>query len=924
MCQYGAAPSPSPLPQGEGEEYGLDDRSAREGRPSPDALLQDAQGETRGRLKIFMGAAPGVGKTYEMLSAAQARKREGADVVIGVVETHGRKETEALLDGLEVIPRRAAEYRGRTLQEMDLDALIARRPQLALVDELAHSNAAGSRHPKRYMDVEELIAAGIDVYTTLNVQHVESLNDVVARITRIRVRETVPDSVIDKADDIELIDLTPDDLIQRLKDGKVYVPHQAERAIRHYFSTGNLTALRELALRRTAQRVDEQMVRYMQAHAIPGPWAAGERVLACIGSDPSSTDVVRLAKRMADSLRAPWTAIHVETGRNLNLSDAERDRIADAMRLAERLGAETVTLPGQDVAGTIGDYARNNNFTHIIIVQPRRSMWRELLQGSLAQQLIRQAGGASVHVVGHTREVAEQTEPPILREAVARAGDPRAYAGSLAFVAVSLGIALLLHQMLSVASVAMAFLTAVLVSAVVYGLWPALFASFLSVLAYNFFFLPPLYTFTIEDPENVAALFFFGVTAVIASNLTARVRAQAIVARQRARTTEELYQFSRKLAGAANLDDLLWATVHQIALMLKVRVVILLPEEGTVVVRAGFPPEDALDAADVAAARWSWEKNHVAGRGSDTLPGAKRLFKPMNTGRGAVGVIGIDSDEPGPILVPDQHRLLDALSDQAALAIERVNLVEDVDRARLAVETDRLRAALLTSISHDLRTPLASILGSATSLSTHGETLDRTTRLDLIHNIQDEAERLNRFIGNLLDMTRLETGPLRVNTGPVELSDVIGSALRRARKILADHRTEVSLQHDLPMLDVDEVLFEQVMFNLLDNAAKYAPAGSLITIRGWREDGRVGVQVLDEGSGIPQSDLERIFDKFYRGGAADRRRAGTGLGLAICRGFIESMNGTIVASNRTDRSGAVFTLKLPVFANAERPAETIE
>ncbi len=924
MCRYGAAPSPSPLPQGEGEEYGLDDRSAREGRPSPDALLQDAQGETRGRLKIFMGAAPGVGKTYEMLSAAQARKREGADVVIGVVETHGRKETEALLDGLEVIPRRAAEYRGRTLQEMDLDALIARRPQLALVDELAHSNAAGSRHPKRYMDVEELIAAGIDVYTTLNVQHVESLNDVVARITRIRVRETVPDSVIDKADDIELIDLTPDDLIQRLKDGKVYVPHQAERAIRHYFSTGNLTALRELALRRTAQRVDEQMVRYMQAHAIPGPWAAGERVLACIGSDPSSTDVVRLAKRMADSLRAPWTAIHVETGRNLNLSDAERDRIADAMRLAERLGAETVTLPGQDVAGTIGDYARNNNFTHIIIVQPRRSMWRELLQGSLAQQLIRQAGGASVHVVGHTREVAEQTEPPILREAVARAGDPRAYAGSLAFVAVSLGIALLLHQMLSVASVAMAFLTAVLVSAVVYGLWPALFASFLSVLAYNFFFLPPLYTFTIEDPENVAALFFFGVTAVIASNLTARVRAQAIVARQRARTTEELYQFSRKLAGAANLDDLLWATVHQIALMLKVRVVILLPEEGTVVVRAGFPPEDTLDAADVAAARWSWEKNHVAGRGSDTLPGAKRLFKPMNTGRGAVGVIGIDSDEPGPILVPDQHRLLDALSDQAALAIERVNLVEDVDRARLAVETDRLRAALLTSISHDLRTPLASILGSATSLSTHGETLDRTTRLDLIHNIQDEAERLNRFIGNLLDMTRLETGPLRVNTGPVELSDVIGSALRRARKILADHRTEVSLQHDLPMLDVDEVLFEQVMFNLLDNAAKYAPAGSLITIRGWREDGRVGVQVLDEGSGIPQSDLERIFDKFYRGGAADRRRAGTGLGLAICRGFIESMNGTIVASNRTDRSGAVFTLKLPVFANAERPAETIE
>ena len=902
----------------------LDDRNSRTGRPSPDALLQEAQQETRGRLKIFMGAAPGVGKTFEMLSAAQARKREGADVVVGVVETHGRKETEALLDGLEAIPRRPVEYRGRTLHEMDLDALLARRPQLALVDELAHTNAAGSRHPKRYMDVEELIAAGIDVYTTLNVQHVESLNDVVARITRIRVRETVPDSIIDKADDIEVIDLTPDDLIQRLKDGKVYVPHQAERAARHYFSQGNLTALRELALRRTAQRVDDEMVRYMQAHAIPGPWAAGERVLACIGADPSSTDVVRLAKRMADSLRALWTAIHVETGRNLNLSDAERDRIAEAMRLAQRLGAETVTLPGQDVAGTIADYARANNFTHIIIVQPPRSFWRELLQGSLAQQLIRQAGGASVHVVGRTREAAEQSDQPILREAARHAGDARSYFGSLGFVAVSLGAALLLHQIFSLASVAMTFITAVLVAAVVYGLWPALFASFLSVMAYNFFFLPPLYTFTIEDPENVAALFFFGVTAVIASNLTARVRAQAIVARQRARTTEELYQFSRKLAGAANLDDLLWATVHQIALMLKVRVVILLPEEGTVTVRAGFPPEDTLDAADVAAARWCWEKNHVAGRGSDTLPGAKRLFKPMNTGRGAVGVIGIDRDEPGPILTPDQHRLLDALSDQAALAVERVNLVEDVDRARLAVETDRLRAALLTSISHDLRTPLASILGSATSLSSQGDTLSASTRSDLIRNIQDEAERLNRFIGNLLDMTRLESGPLRLNTGPVELSDVIGSALHRARKILANHRTQVTLQPDLPMLDVDEVLFEQVLFNLLDNAGKYAPAGSLVTIRAWGDESRIGIQVLDEGPGIPDSDLEHVFDKFYRTGPADRRRAGTGLGLAICRGFVEAMNGTIVAGNRTDRSGAVFTMKLPMFANADRPAETIE
>ncbi len=892
----------------------MDDRNGRDGRPSPDALLEATRDETRGRLKIFLGAAPGVGKTYEMLSAAQARLREGTDVVVGVVETHGRKETEALLEGLEVMPRRAMDYKGRALREMDLDALLTRRPQLALVDELAHTNAPGSRHPKRYMDIEELLAAGIDVFTTLNVQHVESLNDVVAGITRIRVRETIPDSIIDRADDIELIDLTPDDLIQRLKDGKVYVPHQAERAIRHYFSPGNLTALRELALRRTAQRVDAQMVRYMQAHAILGPWAAGERVLACVGGDPNSIEVVRHARRMADSLKAPWAVIHVETGRNLGMSETERDRIAEAMRLAERLGAETVTLPGQDVADTIAEYARANNFTQIILVQPPRSRWTELVRGTLAQALIRKAGGASVHVLGRTETKREQRTE---QRSPYFAGNPRGYLGSLAIVAVSLGIALVLHQAFGLGSVALTFLMSVLVCSVLYGLWPALFASLVSVLAYNFFFLPPLYTFTIADPENVVALFFFAVTAVIASNLTARVRDQAITARQRARTTEELYQFSRKLAGAASLDDLLWATVHQIALMLKVRVVILLPHEGSVAVRAGFPPEDTLDAADLAAAKWSWEKNHAAGRGADTLPGARRLFMPMQTGRGAIGVIGIDRDEPGPMLTPDQHRLLDALADQAALAIERVNLVEDIDRARLVAETDRLRAALLTSISHDLRTPLASILGSATSLATSHEALDTETRLALIGTIQEECERLNRFIGNLLDMTRLESGPLQLRTSPVELSDAVGGALRRASKILAAHKTKVELESDLPLLEVDAVLFEQVLFNLLDNAAKYSPPGSLVTVSGWRDDGFVRLAVMDEGAGIPPDDMERVFEKFYRVGDSDRRRPGTGLGLAICRGFVEAMGGTITASNRIDQHGAIFVIRLPARAHAD-------
>lgn len=896
--------------------------TSNDARPSPDALLEDARREARGRLKIFLGAAPGVGKTYEMLTAARLRRQEGADVVVGVVETHGRKETEALVRGLEVLPRRRVDYRGHVLEEMDLDEVLARRPQLVLVDELAHSNAPGSRHPKRYMDVQELIAAGVDVYTTLNVQHVESLNDVVAKITRIHVRETVPDSFIDSADDIELIDLTPEDLIQRLNEGKVYVPHQAQRAVRHYFSAGNLTALRELALRRTAQRVDDQMVRYMKAHAIPGPWAAGERVLACIGSDPNSADVVRHAKRMADSLKAPWTAIHVETTRKLRMSDAEMDRISRALRLAQQLGAETISLPGQKVADTIAEYARANNFTHIVLIQPQRPGWLGLFREPLAQAVIRRADGASVHVLARSGPTSVIEEGVRRSPAEPTGKEIRRYLGSAALVALALGASLLLHQFLSITSVALTFLTFVLASAVAFGLWPALFASLLSVFAYNFFFLPPLYTLTIDDPENIVALFFFAVAAVVASNLMARVRAQAIVARQRAKVTEELYQFSRKLAGAADIDDLLWATVHQIALMLRVHVVILLPESGSVTVRAGFPPEDQLDDADIAAAKWCWEKNHAAGRGSDTLPGAKRLFVPMQTGRGAIGVIGIDRDEPGAILAPDQFRLLTALADQVALAIERVNLVQDIDRARLAAETDRLRAALLTSISHDLRTPLASILGSVTSLAMEGDWCDKFTRADLIRTIQEEAERLNRFIRNLLDMTKLESGPLELRTTPAELSDVIGSALRRAEKILKAHEVQLALAPDLPLVSVDEVLFEQVLFNLLDNAAKYAPAGSRITITAERQGQHICLRVLDEGPGIPPHDLEHVFDKFYRVRGTDRRRAGTGLGLTICHGFMEAMHGTITAANRSDRSGAVFIITVPVASPTDCQAET--
>ena len=910
-------------------------------RPSPDALLRAAKKSLTGRLKIFLGAAPGVGKTYEMLSAAAARLRENVDVVIGVVETHGRAETDALTKGLEIIPRRAIPYRDHTLTEMDLDAILARHPRLVLVDELAHTNAPGSRHPKRYLDVEELLAAGIDVYTTLNIQHVESLNDVVARITGIRVRETVPDSVIERADDIELIDLTPEDLIQRLKDGKVYVPETAERAVRNYFAPGNLTALRELALRRTAQRVDDQMVDYMRSHAIDGPWAAGERVLVCVQSGPKASATVRHAKRLADQLHAPWTAINIETTRATGDATGQRqDSVVEALRLAQRLGAEPVLIPGQDVANSIIDYARANNVTHIIVGKSTRSGWRQMLLDSVTQRLINRAGGINIHVIEAPTERSDGTLSQrdvtggtiLRRDVTARraARDPASelfpYLITALLVLLAIPLAMGLQTLLNVANVALVFLTAILIGAVLHGLGPSLFACVVAVLAYNFFFLPPLYTFTISEPENVVALFFFAVVAVIASNLAARVRGQALSARLRARQTDDLYQFSRKLSVAVTLDDLLWATAHQIALMLKVRVVLLLPDNPNgantgLSVRAGFPPEDMLDEADLAAAKWSWERNHIAGRDSDTLPGARWLFQPLRTGRGPLGVVGIIRDEPGPLLTPEQQRLLDALADQAALAIERVNLARDLHLARLQVETDRLRSALLTSISHDLRTPLASILGSATSLRSQAIVLDQPTREALLGTIIDESDRLNRFIGNLLDMTRLESGALKPNTGLIELADVIGATLQRAAKILADHRVQVDLPPGLPMLALDMVLFEQVLFNLLDNAAKHAPAGSLVTIQARRDGSTVTLRIIDEGEGILAPDVERIFDKFYRSGGGDRRRAGTGLGLAICRGFVEAMNGTITAENRSDRPGAIFAITLPVPAEIPLPEE---
>jgi two-component system sensor histidine kinase KdpD len=878
-------------------------------RPSPEALLAGAA-ENRGRLKIFLGAAPGVGKTYEMLSAGRARRKEGVDVVIGIAETHKRAETEALLDGFEIIPRRAVPYRDHTLEEMDIDAILARKPKLALVDELAHTNAPGSRHEKRYQDVEELLEAGIDVYATLNIQHLESLNDVVAQITTVRVRETLPDYVIDKADEVELIDLTPKDLIQRLHEGKVYVPEVAQRALGHYFSEGNLTALRELSLRRTAQRVDDQMLTYMQAHAISGPWAAGERILVCVNEHPSSAGLIRYARRAADRLQARWVALYVETPRYHQLSEAQRDRVAQTLRLAERLGATAVTLPGRDIAADLLGYARANNITQIIIGKSRRSRWFELLHGSVVNALVRQSGNIGIQVLAAEATEAESAG----RGATVPAPfDPMPYVQAAILVVVAAAIGFFFDQQIDLPNISMIFIPVVLYSAIRHGLLPSLWATFLSTVAYNFFFLEPLYTLSIDNPQNIVALLFLLLVAVIASQLAAQSRAQAQAARRQAASTAALYGFSRKIAGIGMMDDLLWAVAHQIAAMLKAHVVLLLPEQAELQVRVGYPPEDELDEADLAAAKWSWSHGQPAGRSSDTLPGAKRLFLPLRTERGLVGIMGLDRPSEGPLLSPDERRLLDALADQAAVAIERITLAADIDQARVTGETERLRSALLTSISHDLKTPLASIIGSITSLRKFWPSFDEPTRDDLLETVQDEAERLTRFVGNVLDMTKLEAKSVAPQLQPIDLAEMLGIVAGDARRALPAQPLRIDVPADLPPALIDPNLFRQVMFNLLDNAAKYAGEAEIrVTARATAQG--IAVEVADEGPGIPPGDLDRIFDKFFRIQVGDRRRAGTGLGLSICKGFVEAMCGSIHAENRADRapgkSGALFRVTL--------------
>jgi len=876
-------------------------------RPSPDALLAVAQRESRGRLKIFLGAAPGVGKTYAMLQAAAERRREGVDIVAGVVETHGRRETEAQLGGLDVLPARQMEYRGKSFREMDLDAILARRPQLVLVDELAHTNVPGSRHLKRWQDVEEILAAGIDVFSTLNIQHLESLNDIVEQISGVKVRETLPDSVLSSADEIALIDLPPQELIKRLHEGKVYVPEQAKRAVGNFFSPGNLTALREMALRHAAERVDAQMVDYMRTHAIPGPWPTRERILVCIDERVDAAKLVRVAKRAAERRGAAWVVVTVETSLSHTLTEADKDRISEALRLAQQLGGETALLQGDDVVSTVLDYARERNATQIVVGRARPRRWR--IGKSVTERLFAESGDFNVFVVGGEDD--EKPASTIRRPKIKEKPDWINLAFAALCVGGATGIGFLIDRWLSAASISVAFLLAVMVVAMHSGLRPAILASVCSFFAFNFFFTEPRWTFAVSDTQNILTLVFFLIAAVIVSNMASRLRAQILATRESARRTTNLYDFGRKVTAAVTLDDVLWAVVHHVATTIHGKSLVLLPDDAGLSIAAGYPPEDQLDDRSAAAADWTWTHGKLAGRGSTTLPTSLWLFLPLKTARGPFGVLGVQMSEDADMPSPEQMRLLETLADQAAVAIERTTLVADIETARVATERERLRSALLSSLSHDLRTPLVSIMGAASSLQNYDDMMDHANRHELTQTIQDEAERLNRFVQNLLDMTKLGAGALKPRADWADLCDIVGAAVERTGRLARDHTIKVDIDPSVPLLCVDPVLMEQVFFNLLDNACKYAPPGTVVKVWARRTPDYVTIEVIDQGPGIPPEASEKVFDMFYRVDHGDSKAAGTGLGLAICRGIVEAHGGSIKAEPGLNGAGTAIVIHLP-------------
>lgn len=875
-------------------------------RPSPKQLLELARKQDLGKLKVFLGAAPGVGKTFAMLSAARAKKAEGVDVVVGVVETHGRKDTAAVLEGLEVLPRKPLTYRNREFMEFDLDGALARKPALILIDEFAHTNAAGAVHAKRYQDVQELTRAGIDVWTTLNIQHLESLIDVVQKITGVAVREVVPDKVLDDADEIVVVDLPAEELIQRLKEGKVYLPENARQAIDQFFKPANLTALRELALRRTTDRVDEQMLDHLRRNAIPGAWPTAERLLVCVGSGESSEHVVRTASRMATALKSQWVALQLQRA-DVAANRSSRRKTEKALRLAERLGAETIRITGKNVATEVMRYARQNNITQIVVGRAPRGRWQRLVGTSLADALIAEAGDVAVTVIPSVADVEARTvwQFPKL--------------GTLTLALLTSGIAvaaaivtgLLVSQVTPLPNVAIFFLLAVLTCGIRFGVASAISASVLAFLGYNFFFIEPVHTFTVAEPYELVALLVFLAVSIMTASLSGRLHRQAELIGERADATEALYDFSRKLSAAANYDDVMWLLVHRASVTVKGSSAVLIIEDGELQLKSSWPPEDTLSTGDWAAARWAFKNDTPAGRHTNTLPNAHFQWRPVGSGDKRLGLLGVEGAELTDGLSPAMEAELQALCDLASLAIERTMLVERASRQEAAVGQERLRNALLASLSHDLRTPLSSIVGSVTSLRELGDKLSLGERADLLAAIQEESERLSRFVSNLLDMTRIEAGALDVRREWIDVGDTLAAVALRAEKTFTGLSVETRIAADLPLIRGDTTLLQQVIFNLLDNAQKFAGREKPVRLSAERDGADIVISVIDDGPGIPKEALDLIFTKFFRVAPGDGRSPGTGLGLAIARGVIGAMGGTIVAQSPLEGGrGTRFVVRL--------------
>jgi two-component system, OmpR family, sensor histidine kinase KdpD len=906
---------------------------SRDARPSPESFLPAARAEAedaRGKLKIFLGASPGVGKTYAMLEEAHLHQKAGADVVVALVETHGRSETARLLSHLEQLPRRQVAYRGQSVSELDLDGLLARRPTLALIDELAHTNAPGSRHPKRWQDVLEVLDAGIDVLTTLNIQHIESLNDSVAAITGVRVRETVPDAVLARAGAIELIDLPPEDLIKRLHEGKVYLPETAGRAMENFFTKGKLTALREMALRATAGHVDAEMLAHMRDHAVEGPWPTHDRLLVCVNESPVSKALVRTAKRMADRAKIPWIAMTVATPGHDAMPESSRAITQDALRLAETLGAEAIKLrTGADVAKEILAFARARNVTRLLIGRARWphdwfSRLRSVVREPVSERLLSEAAGLEITIV--TPDDNAPRTPPAA--AARTAPDWSAWSGALLAAIFALvpatSIAWALYSVLPVASLAVVYLVAVLVVAFRNGLPGALSGSVLGFLAFNFFFTRPYYSFQVDQFDELAALAVFLVSSAFTGWLASRLHAQVESLRAAQSRTETLYGFARTIAASSNADAVLAAAADHCARALNADTLILTAgPRGLLEQVHGSPAADVtLDPAAIGAARWAFEKGEAAGAKTGTLPNSDWLFVPLATAAKPFGVIGVKFHDPARAADPETRRLLLAVEDQVAVAVERSRLADTVSSARVAAESDKLRAALLNSVSHDLRTPLVSIIG-ATSVLAVGETvLTGADAKTLAQTALEEARRLDRYVQNLLDMTRLGHGALKPKAIPADVREIVGRVRDDLKRVLAGHDVVVDVPRDAPLLQIDPVLIGQALSNLLENAAKYASPGTTITIRLEQRPGQAVLSVADQGPGVLTSERDKIFDIFHRAERGDAVPSGTGLGLAIVKGMVEAHGGLVRVIDGPSGRGACFEMTLPLPEAASRGTES--